>query len=264
MKNLEEASRGVGAKIAIFARYAAVSIVGLTALLVGLTPANEAGYDPIKFALTDSEYGLNSSARLAEYENRKQAERILAAIESGQPVATLLNVNIDVEALGLGAADIPYSEAEFGNKTAGSEQSQTVVQLAKAAKKAPKPYKMNEYDFDPELMSVECRADFEYLTSTCDRNNNGRVDDDLTLETKCVAYSVRQAVKCEQSVCEAKRDKQQRSIAKWGFFVMLLGILLALTVVMAPIGAVLFVAGFAFMMFSISPLMTWFFAFQCT
>jgi len=252
------------------------SVSAFCAILVAAIPIDD-GFNPISFALSDSEYGINSEQRFVITENRKNAERFVQALQSG---------NYD-----LGENDLPYLSAYWQSSIEpvsrplstklvssgdSNEPAKNVINAdldnltsqelpqqinEERNSKPPKPHKMDEYNFDPELLSPVCRPDFDYCLSTCDRNDNGQLDTELSAEVQCVSYCTRQAIRCEVQVCEDKRDSLQRSITKWGFFVLLGGI--ALLFLIPPLGAVLFVAGFVVMMFSISPIMTWILAFQC-
>lgn len=255
------------------------SVSAICALIVAAIPSGS-NLNPITFIIADSEYGLSSPDRHIKTTNRKNAERLLEQLQNpnfsiGDSEMNYLSAYWDGH-----AAPIAYGKSQ--KIDARSEQHSEINQIfsetignaslpqarliqdssSSNQSKPPKPHKMNEYNFDPELLSLQCRPDFDYCLSTCDRNNNGKLDEDLTAEMECVSYCTRQAVKCELQVCKDKRDALQRSITKWGFFILLGGI--ALTFLIPPVGPAVAVVGFLVMMFSISPLMTWILAFQCS
>lgn len=249
--------RGIAALFALF----------LLIALISVPTGNDQNL--ISAFLYDNEYGILSDERHQAAKNRENAERTLAALSyvnfdtSQEPLKFLASYAPD-------ATCTDHYNSEISNFTCSTDAASKVVQadqpnlqLVNQSTKPPKPYKMNEYDFDPELLSLQCRPDFDYCITTCDHNENGRVDDDVVREVQCVAYCMRQAVGCEYNLCKDNYEKRKASIFKWGGIIFLVTFLLIILPPTRPLGAATFLVGVLMMFFSASPLMTWIGYMQC-
>ena len=184
-------------------------LLAMGSLIVLTTPTDEITSAARVF--TDEEYGVFSAARYRRTENRDHADQFASALISGE----LQRSDGTLTRISHGGLSTEVHRDDGGEAYVRSIAA-LYAQNAAAG----------DSEFDPSLLRERCLLDFNYCTSTCDKNKNGVIDQNRTEETTCIAYCTRQAVQCEKTACQAELDSIKRSFLIWGLIFLVAGILI--------------------------------------